>query len=454
MVRNRVVAVGAFVVGGLLLFAVGLFLIGDRRMLFDDTFEAYAEFSNLAGLQSGAKVRVAGLDAGEVETIHVPTSPSGKFRVKLRIREDLHPLIRVDSVASIQNDGLVGNKFVQVEAGSDQAQIVAPGGTVKSREPFDLAEMMQRMSDAVDLVTTSVEEVKGRVDELLVSATGVAKEAQLVVEDFRKDARVIMASAQKISRDVSAVVAGVKQGQGTVGKLLTDDALYKSAKSIAAQAEKVVANVKEATEQAKEAMAQAKGAMTDFRGENGPMRGIAGNLQQTLASAKDAMADLAENTEALKRSFFFRGFFNKRGYFDLEDVSLRQYREGALETEDRRVLRIWVGAVVLFEKDANGHERLSDGGRSRLDSAMAEFVKYPRTSPFVVEGYAREITADVRFLISRARTQLVRDYVVGKFGLDPNYVATMAMGAEAHDSPSGDQWDGIALAMFVPASGL
>src|SRR5260370_620285 len=112
MNRSRAVAVGAFVIAGVLLFGVGLFLIGDRRLLFSDTFEVYAEFANIAGLQNGAKVRVAGLDAGEVDTIHVPANPSARFRVKLRIREDVHPLIRVDSVASIQTDGLVGNKFM------------------------------------------------------------------------------------------------------------------------------------------------------------------------------------------------------------------------------------------------------------------------------------------------------------------------------------------------------
>jgi hypothetical protein len=38
------------------------------------------------------------------------------------------------------------------------------------------------------------------------------------------------------------------------------------------------------------------------------------------------MHNLAEATEALKRNFFFRGFFNRRGYFDLEDVSVEEYR--------------------------------------------------------------------------------------------------------------------------------
>src|SRR5687768_1303750 len=114
MPKNRLAAVGVFVIGGLLLFAAGLFLIGDRRMLFADTLRVYAEFKQVAALDNGAKVRVAGVDAGEVEEIIVPAGPSDRFRVRMRVRADLRPLIRVDSVASIQNDGLVGNKFVQI----------------------------------------------------------------------------------------------------------------------------------------------------------------------------------------------------------------------------------------------------------------------------------------------------------------------------------------------------
>jgi phospholipid/cholesterol/gamma-HCH transport system substrate-binding protein len=444
---GRAAAVGAFVIAGILLFGVGLFLIGDRRMLFSDTFEMYAEFANIAGLQDGAKVRVAGMDAGEVESIHVPPGPSAPFRVKLRVREDLHPLIRIDSVATIQTDGLVGNKFVQVDAGTEQAQVVPPGGTVRSREPFDLSAMLQRMNETVDLVTATIQDLKSGLDEALGSVTDTAKQAQGLINDLGTEASTIMASAERVSRDLSIIVRNAREGKGTVGKFLTDDAMYVSARNLVADAEKAVANLREAS-------AEARAAVADFRGEDGAMSGIAGGLQQTLASAKDAMADLAENTEALKRNFFFRGFFNERGYFDLDEVSLQQYRQGALETNGRRVLRIWVGAAVLFERDANGREQLSERGRARLDSAMSSYVRYPRDSPFVVEGYAQEVTGDQRFLLSRARAKLVRDYLVSRFGLDSNYVTTMAMGAEADGSPSGNRWDGVALALFVATSAM
>ena len=118
------------------------------------------------------------------------------------------------------------------------------------------------------------------------------------------------------------------------------------------------------------------------------------------------------------------------------------------------MLRIWARASVLFETDANGTERLSPGGQARLDSAMSAFLRYPAETPLVLEGYAPGATYDERFRVSRHRAQLVRDYVVAKFSLNPSYIVTMPMGQQASDSPDGNQWDGVALALFVPTSAM
>jgi phospholipid/cholesterol/gamma-HCH transport system substrate-binding protein len=442
MATNRLAAVGAFVVGGLLLFAVGLYLIGNRRMLFTDTFEVYTEYARISGLQTGAIVRVAGLDAGEVESILLPGSPSAKFRVKLRIREDLHPLVRLDSVATIQTDGLVGNKFVLVAAGTDASPQAPPGGTIGSQEPFDFADMMTKVNETIDMVTVMVKDVKVGIDEALTAVSSTAVDAQGLIRDTGAEIRAITASGQKVAADVQAVMARIRQGEGTIGKLVTDDEFYNRAKNIAAEAERAMVDVREAARTAREAVA-------DFRGDNGPMRGVTADLQQSLASAREVLTDLADTTEALKRNFFFRGFFNRRGFFDLDDISVEEYRQGALETEDRRVLRIWANANVLFEQTPEGEERLTDGGRGRLDSAMAAFVRYPRTTPIVVEGYAGDGTADAQFRLSRRRAQLVRDYIVSRFGLQPQFTTIMPLGAEAPGSPSNGRWEGIAIAVFV-----
>jgi ABC-type transporter Mla subunit MlaD len=58
--------VGVFVLAGLLLFSVGLFLIGDRQMAFAKKFTVYTEFKKITGLQPGAIVRVSGAKAGSI----------------------------------------------------------------------------------------------------------------------------------------------------------------------------------------------------------------------------------------------------------------------------------------------------------------------------------------------------------------------------------------------------
>src|ERR687891_1913646 len=138
MVSSKLVGAGAFVAIGILLFTVALFMIGERRMLFEDRFTVYTEFAKLGQLELGAVVRVAGMDAGEVTDITIPPSPAGKFRVKMEIREDLHGLVRTDSVASSQMEGLVGAIFLNVGAGSEETPQVPVGGTIPSREPFSM----------------------------------------------------------------------------------------------------------------------------------------------------------------------------------------------------------------------------------------------------------------------------------------------------------------------------
>src|SRR5690606_30743547 len=86
---GRAAVVGAVVVMSALLFALGRFMIGRCWAMFARAFEIYTEFDRVSGIQQGAIVRVAGADAGEVREIRVPRNPSEKFRLKLRVLEDL-----------------------------------------------------------------------------------------------------------------------------------------------------------------------------------------------------------------------------------------------------------------------------------------------------------------------------------------------------------------------------
>src|SRR5215470_6870500 len=160
--KNRNVSVGLFVVGGLLLFGAGMFLIGDRRQAFGQNVEYYSEFVNLAGLSNGAKVRVGGMNAGEVLDIGVPDSPSSRFRVKWRITAKLRGLVRADSVVTIDTEGVVGGTYVSVRPGSARTAEAAALATIPSREPVELSELLTRGTGLLNDAQTMLSQIGGK----------------------------------------------------------------------------------------------------------------------------------------------------------------------------------------------------------------------------------------------------------------------------------------------------
>ncbi len=443
MSYTRLIGIGVFVLGGLGLFTFGLFLIGSRRMLFESRFELYAEFSKVAALQKGGKVRVAGMDAGEVDSIMVPPKPSARFRVKMFVRGDLRQLVRTDSVASIQTDGIVGNKYVEIDAGSDEAAIVANGATLAGRDPFEFADLMTQASSGITTIITTINELKGDVQDMIVAATKTANTTNDILVSSKGDVQAMTASARAITKNLQQISDNINHGHGTIGRLMHDEELYQRIANIAKQADETTGQLKAAVTSARE--------VVDRFNSKGGMQTMQTDLQQTMISARETMANLEESTEALKRNFLFRGMFNERGYYDLGTLSPNEYRSGKFAGEDREPLRIWLGASILFAKAENGQEVLTDQGKQRLDKAMATFLRYPADLPLVVEGYSTLPTSDLQLLQSRARSSLVRDYVTGRFSRNPNTVGTVPLGADAIDSPSGNQqWDGIALTLWVP----
>jgi phospholipid/cholesterol/gamma-HCH transport system substrate-binding protein len=444
---TRLAGIGAFVIGGILLFAIGLFLIGERRMLFQKKFTLYTEFAHISGLQPGAPVKVNGMGAGEVDAIEVPASPASKFRVRLRVREDLHPLVRTDSVASIQTEGLVGGTFLFVNAGSDKAPRVPADGTIAGREPFELADLMQQMSDTVRMVNETINGLRGDVESAVADVADTANKANALLTEVSDDVAAISESGKRVMADTQAIVADLQAGRGTVGHLLKDDELYQRVTATARQAQAVV-------EEARKAVQQGREAIENFQSKDGPAQGMAADLRQTLAHARATLSNMEENTEALKRNFLVRGFFKNRGYYSLRTISPDEYRRGVLETGNRRALRIWLGASVLFAVGSNGTEELTPDGRVRVESAMAEFLRYAQDAPLIVEGYSTVGSSELEYVHARDRAALVRDYILTRFGLEPGRTAVMPLGDRAPGSPAGDTWDGVALALFVDRKAL
>jgi len=441
MQQGRSVGVGLFILGGLLLFGFGLFMIGDRRNLFQKSFEVHAEFGRLGGLDLGAKVRVAGTDAGEVLRIDYPASPAARFRVRMRVLEALHPLVRTDSVASIQSDGLVGNKLVVIAAGSEAAAEAPPESILTGRDPFELADLMDKASATVDTVDRSIVLIRDELEQAVIAARETVEHANQFIETAGQNIEAITASGRKISEDVQAMVTDTRAGRGSLGKFIRDDAFYDEASRIVREIETTSRNLREVSDRAREVMGR-------FQAREGPAEGLFADFRETLAAAREAMSDLGENMESLKRSFFFRGFFLNRGFYDLDVMTVAEYRGGALRDKNLANLRMWYEAKDLFETGEDGGEQLSAEGKTKLDAAIAEILRYPSTSPLIVEGYAQTCPPGDCFLRARQRAGQARQYLTTKYFLNPSYTGVMPMVGYAPEGVQASSGEGIILSLF------
>jgi phospholipid/cholesterol/gamma-HCH transport system substrate-binding protein len=297
---------------------------------------------------------------------------------------------------------------------------------------------MQQMSQTIVKVNATIDQLKGGVEYAVASIGDTVDNANALITDVSSEVKTMASAGARISSDVADITESVRRGEGTVGRLVKDDELYRRIASVARSAEEIAADVRGV-------VGQARKTFEGIESKDGPIATVTTNLQLTLDDARLAMTAFAENMEALKRNFFFRGFFNDRGYFNLADISPAAYRDGVLAAGgDRRPVRVWLQSGVLFDQDA-----LTEDGRRRLDSAIAPFLGHLPDGVLMVEGYAQRGSEDERFLLARTRAAAVRDYLIGKFALDPRSTGVMPLGSDADGSPDNQPWDGVALALFV-----
>ena len=449
---TRLVGSGVFVLGGLLLFIVGLFMIGDRQMAFAKKVTIVTEFKKITGLQPGGIVRVSGAKAGAITKIAPPRTPGAKFRVEFTVTQDLQPLVRLDSLASIETEGLVGGNYLGIGSGTDASPAAGPGAMIPSKEPFEIAELMQQMADAIVKVNGTIQKVNDVIDELKVDAQRAVTSGADTIDNANKlllavrgDIKAMAENGAKLTADAAHISDTIRKGEGTLGKLVNDDELYVRITNTAKQAEEIAASARQVVDQARSAIA-------GFQSKDGPVEGVASSLKQTMDDARKAMSAFAENMEALKHNFLLRGFFKDRGFFNLAEISPAAYRQGALTRGKllTRTARVWLTSAELFEPapDDPAAQRLTTDGKARLDAAMAEYLDRSSAAILMIEGYASEGGKDQQFLRSRVRASLVRDYLLARFAFTPQTTGVMPLGRESAGTPTGQVWDGVALAIF------
>ncbi|MHB1688031.1 MAG: MlaD family protein [Ignavibacteriaceae bacterium] len=299
------VRLGVFIILGIVLLVLGIFLVGQKNSLFSSTFEVRAYFKNIQGLRTGTTVRLSGIDVGSVSGVEIMNDTSGRVQVTMNLQTYIKRFIRTDTKASIESEGLVGNKVIVLKIGSSQAEPIKNGGVIQSEEPIGL--------------TAIIAQTEG-----------------------------IMEYTKNMTKDLSEIVGRVNHGEGSIGKLLTDDKLYNNATHLTKRADESLRGITDELDKVTElfnrlgggvettvnninkvitnvdtivsGINQGKGVAGGFFSKNGrydsTVTSTLSNIQKTSEEAKAGATRLAENMEALKHNWLFKEYFENRGYWD------------------------------------------------------------------------------------------------------------------------------------------
>src|SRR5208282_2236109 len=156
---SRAARLGAFIIATLAILAAGIFIIGNRQYLFSPTYRLKAQFANVVGLDAGAEVRIGGVHTGTVREIDLPSKPTEKITVLMDIQNSTHAIVKQDSIAAIETEGLLGNEYVSISFGSAQAPNVKDNDTIASEPPLVMADLMKKADGILDTSQEALDNV-------------------------------------------------------------------------------------------------------------------------------------------------------------------------------------------------------------------------------------------------------------------------------------------------------
>jgi phospholipid/cholesterol/gamma-HCH transport system substrate-binding protein len=446
---RRYLAVGIFIIAGVTLFAAGIFLVGSRHEAFSRHVLLYTEFADLDGVTKGSKVQVAGMDAGQVTGIEVPHSPSGHFRVQMKVDEQLHGLVRTDSVVTIDTEGVVGDTFLTIHSGSPNAAIAQADSVLQSKPPVTMSDLLSHGLGIMNDADATIKQVGGKLNVVLDGVNGTVGNANDLLVGLKegrgpagmllRDEKVAGQIRESMS-NVQLTTSNLNQASGRVNSIVADV----QQRQLPQKLDDTMTQIHSASNGADATIQQVQQSLTRALGPdvNGVTAGQ--NVSESLSNVNVATGNMAEDTEALKHNFFFKGFFNHRGYYTLGSLSPQEYRHSKLFGSTQSP-RAWLQADALFQHGPHGTEELSTNGKHVIDAAVASFGDAIFTRPIVIEGYSDAATSADALSWSYARAQLVRNYLEARYPFTAKDVGVMPLSATPPLGLGHDRWSGICI---------
>lgn len=313
-IRRRAVIVGLFLFIGVVILMTGILTIGNLHDRFVKKFMITTIFDEVNGLQAGNNVWFSGVKIGMVKTLHF----YGKAQVivDMQIDRASQPYIRNDAEAKISTDGLIGNKIVVIFGGTDKAPNIAEGDTLRAEKALSTDDMMNTLQENnknilsitndFKVISKKIMDGEGTLGKLLTDESLYNNLGQTVAV-LNKAAL----NAEKLTASISDYGTKMNQKGSLTNDLVSDTIVFNTIKS-------TVLELKQIASTAAELTANLKNATTDLNNSNSPAGVIlhdqpaASDLKATIKNLESSTQKLNEDLEALQHNFLFRGYFKKK----------------------------------------------------------------------------------------------------------------------------------------------
>ncbi|MBI5582752.1 MAG: MCE family protein [Deltaproteobacteria bacterium] len=201
------VKVGVFVLIGLIVLGYMTLKVERRSLKAVEGYEISALFDSAAGLVKNSEVQIAGIEVGRVKDI---TLAGNQAQVRMTIKKGVQ--IAADARAVLRTMGVLGDKYVEILPGTDQTAKLKAGGTISdTRSTIELDHLLAKALPAMD----NIRSVSQSLNEVLGT------------EEGKNNLKETFINVRKTTEDVRQITLGITQGEGTIGKLVKDDRLYR-----------------------------------------------------------------------------------------------------------------------------------------------------------------------------------------------------------------------------------
>ncbi len=308
------ISLGIFVIIGTVLLVVAAYLIGNRQNLFGSTFTVHAVFRNVSGLQQGNNVRYSGINVGTVRRIQMQNDTT--IVVSMMLQENIVRHIKTDAITTIGSDGLVGSMIVNIVPGNGQAPLIRSGDTLVSYSRIGAEDMLSTLNKTnenaalltADLlqITDALKQGRGTLGRLLNDTT-MARDLEITLNNLR----TASSSANSTILQLNKFLDEENYQNSVAGILLTDSVMGQKMKNTLQNLEsssKEIASMSHTLDSLLTGIAEGEGALNYLATDTTLVR----NLDATVRNLEEGTARFNENMEAMKSSFLTRGYFKKQ----------------------------------------------------------------------------------------------------------------------------------------------